>query len=98
MSDIFEGANCRSADPDAMFPDKGRGSAGVRDARMICAGCPMAVWSACLDKALRLPADQVQGVWASTTIKQRVELRKQWRDPEAEPVSAQQLRRALVSS
>ena len=43
-------ANCAGVDVELFFPE--RGSAGVREAKAVCAGC--AVRAECLDYALRL--------------------------------------------
>ncbi|MEU4576643.1 WhiB family transcriptional regulator [Nonomuraea sp. NPDC023979] len=67
-----ERAACRDADPEVFFPRSyGRTyDREVRQARAVCAGCPLA--DACLTAALDMPG--VDGIWAGTTPHQRKRL------------------------
>lgn len=60
------------ADADVMYPEPGNKNA-VREARTICAACPVAV--ACLEEALAIEGGRTKdsrfGVWAGKTPAQR---------------------------
>ena len=67
-------AACRTEDPDLFFPDKTDTDAR-REAKAICAGCPVRVQ--CLQFALRHRG--TQGIWGGTTHKQRRSILKKRR-------------------
>lgn len=62
-------AACLSADPDLFFPVGSAGTAldQVRDAKRVCAGCP--VLADCLEWALA--AGGLEGVWGGLTAEER---------------------------
>ncbi len=64
MSDWWASAVCAHTDPELFFPEKGKRS---RDARAVCAGCP--VCAECLEDALA--QNRVYGVWGGTTERER---------------------------
>lgn len=71
-----EQALCAQADPDAWFPDQGRGDL-VTAARRICGRCP--VRAQCLDYALSGAdtwAGVATGIWGGTTARERGQLRR----------------------
>jgi len=59
--------SCTQTDPELFFPEKGKRS---RDARAVCAGCP--VCTECLADALA--QGRVYGVWGGTTERERRKL------------------------
>ncbi len=63
----FSQAACAEADPDAWYPAKG---AKVRDAKRVCARCPVA--PECLDYALA--TGQGHGIWGGLSVNQRRKL------------------------
>lgn len=85
---------CRSADPEAWFPEKGQSS---RAARAVCAGCPVRNlclldwWDASQNTAYRMI-----GVWGGLTEGERRKL--QPADLASVRVSARAERRALSSA
>jgi len=60
-------ARCAQDDPELFFPEKGKRS---RDARAVCADCP--VRAECLKYALA--QGRVYGVWGGTTERERRKL------------------------
>jgi WhiB family redox-sensing transcriptional regulator len=57
-------AVCASTDPDAFFPEKG---GSTREAKQICAGCPVQV--ECLDYALA--NEERFGIWGGVSERDR---------------------------
>lgn len=64
-------AACRGANPTMFFPEKGNVT-GARQARQICATCP--VTAPCLEQALL--DRETEGIWGNTTPKERRVLRR----------------------
>ena len=64
-------AACRGSGVDVFFPEKRNGQTTARQARAICAGCP--VRETCLDYALK--HHDHYGVWGGMTDRQR---RREW--------------------
>ena len=64
-------ANCRGADPDLFFPERG---ASTRTAKGICRECT--VREECLNYALE--TNQEAGVWGGYAEDERRRLRKRW--------------------
>lgn len=60
-------AACAETDPEVFFPDKGQPG---RDAKRICASCPVAV--PCLESALA--TGERHGVWGGLSGRERREL------------------------
>jgi WhiB family redox-sensing transcriptional regulator len=72
----IEGALCAQVDVgDLFFPEAG---ASTRDARAICAACP--VRAACLEYALE--RNEQNGIWGGLTLRQRRQLQE--RPPKVE--------------
>jgi WhiB family redox-sensing transcriptional regulator len=67
----FDEARCRGVGQDLFFPDQGDVYA-ARDAKAICAGCP--VRRLCLDHALA--NGEHWGVWGGTNERERRKLRR----------------------
>lgn len=66
-----DGASCIGLDPELFFPTNNM-SPKIEDLlKKTCLGCP--VFDDCLDYALKVKVD---GWWAGTTDKERVELRR----------------------
>jgi len=67
-------AACRAEDPELFFPvgQSGPAKLQVRQAKEICAGCP--VREPCLRDALA--AREVSGVWGGTTEEERRAIRR----------------------
>lgn len=63
-------ANCRGADADLFFPERG---ASTRKAKAICAACE--VRSDCLDFALR--AGEKFGIWGGMSERERRRVRRE---------------------
>lgn len=63
-------ANCRGADVDIFFPDRG---ASTRGAKEICAACQ--VRSECLDYAVT--RGEKFGIWGGLSERERRKIRKQ---------------------
>lgn len=63
-------ANCRGADVDIFFPDRG---ASTRGAKEICAACQ--VQSECLDYAVT--RGEKFGIWGGLSERERRKIRKQ---------------------
>jgi WhiB family redox-sensing transcriptional regulator len=61
-------AACATADPEIFFPEQGKGNKHeqVRQAKAICAGCPIAMQ--CLAEAI---AENHDGIWGGTTVNER---------------------------
>lgn len=70
-ADWRDRGSCRDRDPALFFPDKREGSANTRQARRICAGCP--VVAECLDHALSKP--EPYGVWGGRSTAERERMR-----------------------
>ncbi|MGW2251371.1 WhiB family transcriptional regulator [Kitasatospora sp. NPDC001660] len=69
-------APCRRLDPELFFPATDgtnyyRPTDAERAALAVCAICPLAHRTACLDQALTFPADQQHGVVGGATAIQR---------------------------
>ncbi|NUS52082.1 MAG: WhiB family transcriptional regulator, partial [Nocardioidaceae bacterium] len=64
------GASCASADPESWFPDA-QGAQVKPAVTRVCASCP--VRRSCLAAALLW---NVEGIWAGTTERERIRLRK----------------------
>lgn len=64
-------ALCLQVDPELFFPEKG-GPGSAREAKRICAGCP--VKSECLADALS--RDERNGIWGGLTRDERRRLRR----------------------
>jgi WhiB family redox-sensing transcriptional regulator len=81
-----ERAACREAGVDLFFPIGSTGLAAdeARQARQICAGCP--VRQECLDYALA--SGQQYGIWGGRDEQERRLLRQQRREPRAGPADA----------
>jgi len=62
---------CRISDPDAWFSDKDDGQSQYREAKRLCAVCP--VRAECLTYALA--SDEVFGVWGGLTRNERLKIR-----------------------
>lgn len=62
----------QTGEPDAWFPDAGRGDMAAL-AKRVCQACP--VRAECLRYALALPANP-DGVWGGLSMRERAELRK----------------------
>ena len=63
-------AACRGCDPDLFFPERGEGHG--REARAVCAGCP--VRDECLDYAIAL--GERLGIWGGLGDGERRQVRK----------------------
>ncbi|MDH5293119.1 MAG: WhiB family transcriptional regulator [Acidimicrobiia bacterium] len=63
-------ANCRGADADLFFPERG---ASTRKAKAICAACE--VQSECLDFALRV--GEKFGIWGGMSERERRRVRRE---------------------
>ena len=63
-------ANCRGADADIFFPDRG---ASTRVAKQICAACQVRV--ECLEYAVR--RGEKFGIWGGLSERERRKIRKQ---------------------
>ena len=66
-------ASCAEADPDAFFPETG---GSTRDARRVCAACPVA--AQCL--AYALEHEEPFGIWGGMTTSQRRRLLRRGRE------------------
>ena len=67
-------ALCQEMPPDLWFPEA-KGESVTNDVIAICASCPVA--GACLEYALR--TGQTEGIWGSTTPKQRARILREAR-------------------
>lgn len=63
-------AVCAQTDPDAFFPDSEQPSHQVRDAKAVCAGCPVRL--ECLEAGMGEPF----GIWGGLTSPERRRLRR----------------------
>ena len=73
---------CRTTDPDAWFPESGEGSSKpVRDAKAMCAACP--VVRQCRDYAIA--NKERHGIWGGLDARQRDKIRAN-RNKEAKKV------------
>jgi len=72
MPSWTEEANCKGADADLFFPERG---ASTRKAKAICRAC--SVQSECLEYAIR--TNQDSGIWGGTTEEERKSIRRQYR-------------------
>lgn len=69
-----DNANCKGADQDLFFPEKGKGrSSSTREARVICAGC--AVRDPCLDFAVE--HGEKFGIWGGLSERERRRVRRE---------------------
>lgn len=68
---------------EVMFPER-EDAVALEAAREVCAGCP--VQARCLDAALSVSTTLDYGLWAGTTRRQRMAIRRE-RQPEAAPMS-----------
>ena len=66
-------AACLDEDPALFFPKKGD-TAAVRQAKQVCAQCPVA--EPCLEDALHRAFNHDTGVWGGTSPRERVALRR----------------------
>jgi WhiB family redox-sensing transcriptional regulator len=73
-----ESAVCRQADPELFFPigSTGAAAAGIRQAKAVCARCP--VQQPCL--AYALITRQEFGIWGGCDENERRLLHRQWRE------------------
>lgn len=71
------GAACVGTDPEIFYPAEGGGQFLAHEAKAVCATCPAATRSRCLEYALSLPASADHGVWGGTTESERNEIRKE---------------------
>lgn len=60
-------ADCRGADPDIFFPEKGQGRNSSARAKAICRNCP--VLQRCLKEALN--SNERFGVWGGMSTRER---------------------------
>src|SRR5437763_10056913 len=76
-----ESAACRHADPELFFPlsRSGRAAAETRQAKAVCAGCPVRL--PCLTYALA--THQAHGIWGGYDDEERRALHRQQREPAA---------------
>lgn len=65
-------AACRGVDPNVFFPQRHVGWAPSREAKAICAGCPVIVL--CRDYAVAHAA--IRGVWGGLSHRERLVLRR----------------------
>ncbi|QFP94839.1 WhiB family transcription factor [Mycobacterium phage Marshawn] len=70
-------ALCVQTDPHLFFPQKGK---GARDAKRICARCP--VVDECLDRAMAFGVE-VEGIWGGTTQRDRRAMKRAEREAAA---------------
>lgn len=70
-------AACRGSDPSVFFVGRYDGRNASRQAKRICAGCP--VQAECLDYALDWPQNYDYGIYAGTNSQQRRALRRERR-------------------
>lgn len=82
-----ESAACRHVDTELFFPvsRRGRAAAEARQARAICARCP--VREPCLSYALA--TRQAYGIWGGYDDEERRRLHRQRREPEAASANPQ---------
>jgi hypothetical protein len=71
-------ANCRTADPDAMFPEPLK-KREVAAAKRVCAGCPFELRKACREYALGFAPTSLPGVWGGLSEGERRRERKRRR-------------------
>lgn len=72
-------ANCLGTDPEAFYPEKG---GSTREAKRVCANCPIEVRRECLEDALRSEVGVTDrfGIRAGTTPMQRRKIAQQRRE------------------
>lgn len=71
MSESWLGALCAETDPELFFPEVGTSVTEVRQARWLCARCPLT--ADCLAEGLKRP---YEGIWGGTTVRERMRMRK----------------------
>lgn len=68
-------AACRKVDTAIFFPEKHTGRNGALRAKRICSGC--LVRAECLEYALDWPTSYDRGIYAGTTYRERMLMRRQ---------------------
>jgi hypothetical protein len=71
--EALRAAACTTVDPEIMLP--GSDPIKIREAKQVCARCPLSAWEACYAEALTLSTHE-PGVWAGTTQVDRRNLRR----------------------
>jgi len=65
-------ALCSQTDPEAFFPEKGKKGCPTKEAKQVCAGCPVRL--ECLAHAL--DKDERFGIWGGLSERERRKLKK----------------------
>lgn len=76
-TDWRSSAACHGVDPDLFFPKEGTGCNAGKEAKAICATCP--VRAECLEHALGFSESYDHGVWGGTSWSERRRIRQQQR-------------------
>lgn len=71
MSESWLGAVCAETDPELFFPEKLSNTIQIRQAKRLCATCPVAIQ--CLEVALKKP---YEGIWGGTMPHERASMKK----------------------
>ena len=66
------GALCAETDPDLFFPEGTNPQKQAKEAKQVCAICPLK--APCLEEALY--SNEYMGIWGGTTASERKALRK----------------------
>lgn len=71
MNESWVGAVCSETDPELFFPEKLSNTTQIRQAKRLCATCPLTVQ--CLQVALKKP---YEGIWGGTMPRERAVMKK----------------------